>query len=111
MSLRGVIKRLAIWPQKYGTRKRPERSLEAEVAQTSRDQRTAKMATELGNVLADQFPALAEHLQQGFSSTSQVRLFTYTRRCGKDPGWSWSREPPNFRGKSNCHLFAILGDG
>ena len=23
------------------------------------------------------------------------------RRCGKDPGWSWSHEPPDFRGKSN----------
>ena len=20
------------------------------------------------------------------------RLFTYARRCGKDPGWSWSRD-------------------
>ena len=29
------------------------------------------------------------------------RLFTYARRCRKDPGCGWSREPPDFRGKSN----------
>ena len=27
--------------------------------------------------------------------------FTYARCCGKDPGWSWSHEPPDFRGNSN----------
>ena len=25
-------------------------------------------------------------------ATSQARVFTYARRCGKDPGWSWSRD-------------------
>ena len=25
------------------------------------------------------------------------RLFTYARHCGKDPGCSWSPEPPDFR--------------
>ena len=37
------------------------------------------------------------------------RLFTYARRCGKDPGWNWSREPPDFGGKSNWRLFATKG--
>ena len=26
------------------------------------------------------------------SPTSQAKVFTYARRCGKDPGWSWSRD-------------------
>ena len=25
-------------------------------------------------------------------ATSQARAFTNARRCGKDPGWSWSRD-------------------
>ena len=50
-----------------------EHSLEAEVAQSSKDEPTTKIvATELGNVLADQFTALAEHLQQGFSSLERT---------------------------------------
>ena len=24
------------------------------------------------------------------------RLFTYARRCGKDPGWGWSRDNSKF---------------
>ena len=42
-------------------------------------------------------------------STSYPGSFTYARRSGKDPGWSWSREPPDFRGKSNLRLFATKG--
>ena len=34
-------------------------------------------------------------------ATSYPGSFTYARRSGKDPGWSWSREPPDFRAKSN----------
>ena len=50
-----------------------ERSLEAEVANSSKDEPTTKIvATELGNVLADQFTALAEHLQEGFSSLERT---------------------------------------
>ena len=33
--------------------------------------------------------------------------FTSARRYSKDPGALWSREPPDFRGNSNCRLFAI----
>ena len=44
-----------------------EHSLEAKVAQSSKDEPTTKIvATELGNVLADQCTALAEHLTQVF---------------------------------------------
>ena len=32
--------------------------------------------------------------------------FTSARRYSKDPGALWSREPPDFRGNSNCRLFA-----
>ena len=35
--------------------------------------------------------------------------FTSARRYSKDPGSLWSREPPDFRGNSNCRLFAIQG--
>ena len=33
--------------------------------------------------------------------------FTSARRYSKDPGALWSREPPDFKGNSNCRLFAI----
>jgi hypothetical protein len=42
-----------------------EQSLENEIARASNDEPNAKA---VGNVFADQFTALAEHLQQGFSS-------------------------------------------
>ena len=50
-----------------------EQSLENEVAQASNDEPNSKaVATELGNVFVDQFTALAEHLQQGFSSLERT---------------------------------------
>ena len=50
-----------------------EQSLENEVARASNDEPNSKaVATELGNVFADQFTALAEHLQQGISSLERT---------------------------------------
>ena len=38
--------------------------------------------------------ALLELLPRKKGTSNLVpRLFTYARCCGKDPGWSWSREP------------------
>jgi DNA anti-recombination protein RmuC len=51
----------------------PTPLLEDEVARASNDDPNAKaVATELGNVFADQFTALAAHLQQGFSSLERT---------------------------------------
>ena len=68
-----------IWHKKVTTKSNDvfeqdfEHSLEAEAAQSSKDEPTTKIvATELINVLADQFTALAEHLQQGFSSLERT---------------------------------------
>jgi hypothetical protein len=50
-----------------------QQSLEDEVERASNDEPNAKaVATELGNVFADQFTALAEHLQQDFSSLERT---------------------------------------
>ena len=50
-----------------------EKNLEDEVARASNDASNAKaIATELGNVFTNQFTALAEHLQQGFSSLERT---------------------------------------
>jgi hypothetical protein len=38
--------------------------------------------------------------------TSQARVFYLRSGSGEDPGSLWSREPPDFRGNSNCRLFA-----
>ena len=39
-------------------------------------------------------------------TTSQARVFYLRSGSGEDPGSLWSREPPDFRGNSNCRLFA-----
>ena len=38
-------------------------------------------------------------------ATSQARVFYLRSGSGEDPGSLWSREPPDFRGNSNCRLF------
>jgi hypothetical protein len=39
-------------------------------------------------------------------ATSQARVFYLRSGSGEEPGSLWSREPPDFRGNSNCRLFA-----
>ena len=40
-------------------------------------------------------------------ATAQARVFYLRSGSGEDPGSLWSREPPDFRGNSNCRLFSI----
>jgi hypothetical protein len=56
--------------------------------------------------IAEREPSVARATQRWLQPRKPVS-FTSARRYSKDPGALWSREPPDFRGNSNCRLFAI----